>query len=120
MLIVEDETAVRGLAALTLRAHGYTVLEAASGAEALAVAGDSNHRIDLLVTDVVMPGMNGRELALRFRAIRSDAPVLFMSGHAEATIAHHGVLEPGVSFLPKPFTPDRLARKVREVLDAHA
>jgi DNA-binding response OmpR family regulator len=76
--------------------------------------------VDILVTDVIMPGLNGRDLAERFRALRPASPVLFISGHPETAISHDGVLEIGVEFLQKPFTPDRLARRVREILDRHA
>jgi PAS domain S-box-containing protein len=117
LLVAEDEGAVRSLASLTLRSNGYSVLEASTGTEALAIAERERHTIHLLVSDVVMPGLNGRELAERFRALRPGTPVLFISGHAETTIAHQGILEAGVEFLAKPFTPDRLARRVREILD---
>jgi two-component system, cell cycle sensor histidine kinase and response regulator CckA len=120
VLLAEDEPAVRHLASLSLRSHGYHVLEASTGADALALARATPHRIALLVSDVVMPGMNGRELAERFREICPSADVLFVSGHAESAIVHHGAVEPGTAFLPKPFTPERLARRVRELLDAAA
>jgi nitrogen-specific signal transduction histidine kinase len=120
VLVAEDESAVRGLASLTLRAHGYTVLEASTGTEALALVERGTRVIDLLVSDVVMPGLNGRDLAERFRVLRPGIPVLFISGHAETTIAHQGILDAGVEFLAKPFTPDRLARRVREILDRRA
>jgi CheY-like chemotaxis protein len=119
VLIAEDESAVRGLASLTLRAHGYKVLEASTGAEALRIAERGGQDIDLLVSDVVMPVLNGPQLATRFHALRPGTPVLFISGHAETTIAHQGVLDAGVEFLAKPFTPDRLARRVRQILDRH-
>jgi CheY-like chemotaxis protein len=120
VLVAEDESAVRGLASLTLRAHGYTVLEASTGTEALALVERGTRVIDLLVSDVVMPGLNGRDLAERFRGLRPGIPVLFISGHAETTIAHEGILDAGVEFLAKPFTPDLLARRVREILDRRA
>jgi CheY-like chemotaxis protein len=120
VLVAEDESAVRGLASLTLRAHGYTVLEASTGTEALALVERGTRVIDLLVSDVVMPGLNGRDLAERFRVLRPGIPVLFISGHAETTIAHEGILDAGVEFLAKPFTPDLLARRVREILDRRA
>jgi CheY-like chemotaxis protein len=117
VLLAEDEPAVRNLASLCLRAHGYTVIEAQDGATALTAAQAHAGRIRLLVTDVVMPGMSGPDLAQRFRPLCPEALVLFISGHAESAIVHHGVLDPGVAFLPKPFTPERLARRVREMLD---
>jgi PAS domain S-box-containing protein len=120
VLLAEDEPAVRNLASLSLRAHGYTVIEAHDGAAALTAAQAHAGRIRLLVTDVVMPGMNGPDLAARFRPLCPDAQVLFISGHAESAIVHQGVLEAGVAFLPKPFTPERLARRVREMLDRGA
>jgi CheY-like chemotaxis protein len=96
------------------------VIEASTGSEALAIVERGAHPIDMLVSDVVMPGLNGRELAERFRVLCPGTPVLFISGHAETTIAHQGVLEAGVEFLAKPFTPERLARRVREILDQPA
>ena len=90
---------------------------AASGAEALALAERHEGPIHLLLTDVVMPEMNGRELARHLASLRPEVRVLYMSGYADEAIARHGVLDPGTAFLQKPFTPDGLARKVREVLD---
>ena len=119
VLLVEDEAEVRRLVDRLLRMQGYAVLPAATPAEAVAAARASG-RIDLLVTDVIMPGMNGRELA---NLLASECPrlrVLYMSGYTDAAIAHQGILPPGTAFLSKPFTPDALARKVREVLDAPA
>ena len=115
ILLVEDDPAVLGLGASALRREGYRVLEARSGHDALTIAAEST--IALLVTDVIMPGMNGSELAKRLLELDSSVKVLFASGYTENTIVHHGVLEPGISFLPKPFTPNSLTRKVREVLD---
>ncbi|MCK6483528.1 MAG: PAS domain S-box protein [Phycisphaerae bacterium] len=118
VLIVEDEPLVRWVAAQTLRNHGYTVLEAAGGDEALKLAASNHDKIDLVMTDVVMPGMSGQEVASALRERRRDLKVLFASGYTEDTISHHGVLDEGVSFIPKPYTPSSLARRVREVLDA--
>ncbi len=118
ILLAEDQPDVRALASQSLRAVGYRVIEAANGTEAVALALDNLGAIDLLVTDVIMPGMSGREVADRLLEHDSQAKVLFMSGHAESAVAHHGVLDPGIAFLPKPFAPDDLARKVREVLDS--
>ncbi len=120
VLLVEDEDGVRMLARLVLQTNGYTVLEARNGREALALAEGDPRRIDLLVTDVVMPQMSGREVADRLQALRPGLRVLFISGYADDAIVHHGVLESGLSFLQKPFTPAALARKIREILDAPA
>jgi len=117
ILLTEDEPLVRTLARKVLELARYRVLVAASGAEALALAERHEGPIHLLLTDVVMPEMSGRELAHRLASLRPDARVLYMSGYADEAIAQHGVLDPGTAFLQKPFTPDGLARKVREVLD---
>jgi PAS domain S-box-containing protein len=117
-LLVEDEPEVRGLVEKILLMYGYTVLSAGSPAEAIAISKNRAGRIDILVTDVIMPGMNGRELSRVLSAQRPDLRVLYMSGYTDAAIAHQGILEAGTAFVSKPFTPDVLARKVREVLDA--
>jgi len=120
VLLVEDEPEVRRLVERLLTMQGYSVLAAPGPTEALAAARAGDGPIDVLVTDVVMPGMNGRELA---RALATRVPglrVLYMSGYTDAAITQHGILEPGTAFLSKPFTPDALARKLREVLDAGA
>jgi len=117
VLLVEDEPTVRRLAVLGLRAHGYVVLEAADGGEALRTARRVGEAIDVVVSDVMMPGLSGPELLAELAIILPRAPAVLMSGHAESTVMTH---RPGLrfSFLPKPFTPERLARKVREVIDA--
>jgi two-component system cell cycle sensor histidine kinase/response regulator CckA len=120
ILLVEDESGVRRLSRTILEAQGYIVLEAAAGDEALEVARSHAREIQLVATDVVMPGMSGRELWDRLKTLRPDSRVLFMSGYTDDAIARHGVLEPGIAFLQKPFTPFSLAQKVREVLDAPA
>lgn len=117
ILLVEDEPLVRRLATTVLQENGYHVIEASNGPEALRVAGGHSGDIDLLLTDVVMPRMSGREVADRIGAQRSNTRVLFMSGHSEDAISPHGVLDDGFAFLPKPFTPESLSLKVREVLD---
>jgi len=89
-----------------------------NGPEALRVAAQHAGPIQLLVTDVVMPGMSGREVGLLLAPARPEMRVLYLSGYADESIVHHGVLEPGLAFLQKPFTPEALARKVREVLDS--
>ncbi|MEO8199801.1 MAG: response regulator [Gemmatimonadota bacterium] len=116
ILIAEDENAVRALAAKALRRQGYTVLEAARGAEAMALA-EEHSKIDLLLTDVVMPEYSGSELARQLLKLRPAIRVLFMSGYTDEAVIHHGVLTSNFAFLQKPFTPDILARKVRVVLD---
>jgi PAS domain S-box-containing protein len=118
VLLVEDEPEVRRLVEKILDMHGYTVIAAASPAEAIALSRTRRDAIDILVTDVIMPGMNGRELSHVLSGFRPALRVLYMSGYTDAAIAHHGILEPGTAFVSKPFTPDVLARKVREVLDA--
>jgi PAS domain S-box-containing protein len=118
VLLAEDEEAVRNFTRRVLAAHGYTVLTAADGQEALHLAEQHAGPIHLLLTDVVMPNMGGRELAERLVAARHDTKVLYLSGYTDDAIVHHGVLEPGIAFLQKPFTLQGLARKLREVLDA--
>jgi CheY-like chemotaxis protein len=117
ILLVEDEPAVRVLAARVLRAQGYIVLEAENGDEALSIAQQRGRAImHLLLTDVVMPRMSGKMLAERMTALLPDLKVLFTSGYANDTIISQGS-QPGIAFLQKPFTPATLARKVRDVLD---
>lgn len=117
VLLVEDEEGIRSLAREVLEMYGYTVLEARHGVEALAVSAREAGPIHLLLTDVVMPQMNGPDVADRLTRTRPELRVLYMSGYAD-TIIHHGVSTPGTAFLPKPFSPHALARKVREVLEA--
>jgi CheY-like chemotaxis protein len=115
ILIVEDEAAVRRLASTVLRDCGYAVQETSDGAEALDVI-NGGTSFDLVVTDVIMPRMSGRELYDRLRATRPDVKVLFMSGYTDDALALHGVVEPEFSFIEKPFSPFRFARKVRETI----
>jgi len=116
ILLVEDEAGVRNLAKTILQTQGYTVLEAAQGEDALRLSGQHEGLIHLMVTDMVMPEMNGRELAERLKPLRPNMKILIVSGYTEKAIGHHGELDPGMAFLQKPFTPQTLARKVREVL----
>jgi two-component system cell cycle sensor histidine kinase/response regulator CckA len=117
ILIVEDEAAVRRMAARALAAQGYAILEAENGAEALEVLARGGSPIDLVLTDVVMPLVNGRELGERLSVERPGLRVLFMSGYTDDDIVRRGLLRPGSPFLQKPFMPVDLSRKVREVLD---
>ncbi len=117
VLLVEDEEAVREAAREFLQLGGYTVLTAADGWEGLQMAAEHSGPIHLLVTDVVMPRMSGRELVEHLRSMRPETRVIYISGYTEDAILHHGVLGHGVAFLQKPFTPGALARKVRAVLD---
>jgi len=116
VLLVEDEDMVRRMTREVLEGAGYRVLEASSGFEALRVSAGHGGRLDLLLTDVVMPGMSGRELAERLAPVRPGMKVLYMSGHTDDAIFHHGVTQAGTGFLQKPFTPDALERRVRDLL----
>jgi hypothetical protein len=116
VLVVEDEQAVRDLTVRILQQLGYTILTASSGGEALEISQTHAGHIDLLLTDVVMPQMSGRQLADHLRESRPKTKVLFLSGYTENTVVHHGVLDAGVDFLPKPFSRENLSKKLREVL----
>ncbi len=116
-LVVEDEEGLRKLAVQILQKHGYKVLEAPQGDEALLISQKYEGPIHLLITDVVMPGMSGRDLSERLTPLRPGIKTLYMSGHTNIAIIHNGVLEPGINLLQKPFTPEVLLRKVREALD---
>jgi PAS domain S-box-containing protein len=117
ILVVEDNPSVRRLSVVGLRSHGYTVLEAANAADALEIAATAPV-LDMLVTDVVMPGMRGPELAARLSKVRPAARLLLMSGHTDTMEALRDAGDRPIQLLQKPFTPERLARKVREILDA--
>ena len=120
ILLVEDEPMVRRLAQRALAASGYTVLAAENGEEALEVLQRHGQPVDLLITDVVMPGMSGRQLALKIAGMNLSRRTLFVSGYTDDAIVQHGILEPGLAFLNKPFAPSALLRKLREVLDGPA
>lgn len=118
VVVVEDEEGVRLLARRVLKAQGYTVLEATDGAAAVALAREHAGPLHLLLTDVILPASSGRKLADELVTLRPGLKVLYMSGYTEDAIVHRGVLDPGTAFLHKPFSPDDLTLKVREVLDA--
>jgi PAS domain S-box-containing protein len=118
ILLVEDEVSIRQLCASVLRKRGYTVYEAADGEQAIAMAESPEIHVDLLLTDVVLPGANGRRVAERVTQSHPSIKVLYISGYTENAIVHTGVLDPMVNFLPKPFTPTILVERVRQVLDA--
>jgi CheY-like chemotaxis protein len=121
ILLVDDEPQVVTLVREMLVREGYTVLGAGDGEEALQIAGDSGNAIDMLLTDIVMPQLNGRELADRLKPMRPGLKVLYMSGFMkEAILKYYGISITGIPFLQKPFTRETLARKVREVLDTPA
>jgi PAS domain S-box-containing protein len=117
ILLVEDESVVRRLVAEILETSGYTVMQAGDGPSALELLRRHSGKLDLLVTDVVMPGMSGPEVAQAVTSMRPGTQVLYTSGYTDSAIGHHGVLEPGIAFLQKPFSADDLTRKVRTLLD---
>jgi CheY-like chemotaxis protein len=114
---VEDDEKVRKLALQILERLGYKVLEASEGNEALAIYEKHRDLIHLMVTDVIMPKMNGREVTHRLMSFHPEMKALYMSGYADDVVLHHGILEKGMNYIQKPFTMEGLARKVREVLD---
>jgi nitrogen-specific signal transduction histidine kinase/ActR/RegA family two-component response regulator len=120
VLLVEDEEVVRNLSKEILETYGYSVLVAANGREGLSLGKEFQGPIDLVITDVIMPLMSGPEMAEGLRMSRPDTRVLFMSGFTDEAIVHHGVLDENVFFLQKPFSPEALASKTREVLDEAA
>ena len=116
ILVVEDDDAVRRMTREFLKIKGYTVIEARGATEAIQVMENRGDQIDLVVTDVLMPGMKGRELVERLDELRSDLKVLYMSAYTEDAAINIGVLSPGMEFIEKPFSPDELAARVRQVL----
>jgi len=118
VLVAEDESSILRLTAAMLKQLGYTPLPAAEPGTAVALAKDHGSKIDLLLTDVIMPDMNGRDLAEQVRKLRASCRVLYMSGYTADVIAHHGVLDKDTAFLQKPFTMAELAEKVRDALDS--
>jgi signal transduction histidine kinase/CheY-like chemotaxis protein len=117
VLVVDDEPSILRLVADTLQPLGYHMLEAACGEDAVEIVINTDRKIDLLLTDVIMPGMSGKDLAEKVGALRPDMKVVFMSGYTDNVIVHQGVLEPGVLFINKPLLPSLLTRKIREILD---
>ena len=116
ILLVEDEESVRQLVRDTLAAKGYQVLDAENGEAGIAIAAQHSGKIDLIITDVVMPGMGGREMVKQLLETRPETKVLYLSGYTEDAIVSDGSIEKGTTFLQKPFTLQNLCRKVREVL----
>jgi CheY-like chemotaxis protein len=116
ILVVEDQDAVRRVTKSILKVHGYQILEAANGEEATDIAHRHSGEIHLLLTDVVLPGINGKDLSERLKAMRPSLKVLFTSGFTADVIGHRGVLDRGVAYIPKPFTPNGLASMVRKLL----
>jgi PAS domain S-box-containing protein len=119
ILLVEDESMIRVLVRSVLASNGYTVLEADNGEQAKEIFQARGAGIDIIIADIVLPGISGRDLVEHMKASRPDMPALFMSGYTPDVIDNHGQLQPGLAFLQKPFTPESLLLKVREVLDTH-
>ncbi len=117
ILIVEDDYGVREITRTFLSKYGYNVIESSDVDHAIELVDNYDDRIHLLITDVIMPQMNGRDLSEKIISLRPEIKVLFVSGYTDNAIVHHGILNEGVNFLPKPFSPVQLAQKVREVLD---
>jgi DNA-binding NtrC family response regulator len=120
IILVEDEDMVREVAMRLLKRQGYRVHAYANGGEAMMAAGEIREEFHLLITDVVMPGINGRVLAQNLRALRPSMKVLFTSGYTGDVMIHHGMLDEGIEFIAKPYTLEQLANRVRDVLDSGA
>jgi DNA-binding response OmpR family regulator len=118
VLLVEDAPMIRRLAKKVMTKAGYTVLEAGDGDEAMTAADAHREPIDIVLTDLIMPGLSGVDLAQRLTALRPATRVLYMSGYTDNAIVRNGLLAEGAPFLQKPFTPEELLRKLRQVLDA--
>jgi len=118
VLVVEDAASVRMVTRQVLERFGYAILEAPNGETALRLAAKHHGPIHLLLTDVIMPGLSGRQLAEQLVQLRPDMKVLYASGYADQAIVHHGILDSDIAYLQKPFTPETLARRVRQVLDS--
>jgi DNA-binding NtrC family response regulator len=117
VLLVENEAVVKDIASRVLRRLGYRVLDFLSAEEALKALGTLEEPVHLLLTDVMLPGMNGGALAKKVQELRPGIKVLFTSGYTENNIVHHGVLDPGLNFMGKPYTMQTLAQRVRAILD---
>ena len=120
ILVVEDQEDVRALAVEVLKSYGYHVLSASGGADALRLAEEYAGPIHLLLTDVMMPGMTGRDLAEQLSPSRPGMKILYISGYGERVVVHHGILDPGIEYLPKPFEADALAAKIRTLIGSGA
>ena len=118
VLVVEDQTEVRNFAVVVLKSKGYQVIAAGNAAEALAIWEQAGDRIHLVLADLVMPRMGGRELVERLSLLRPGIKALFMSGYTDDAIVRRGILDEGAHFIQKPFSPEELAEKIRTILDA--
>jgi len=118
ILLVEDEDIVRHVATAALKRKGYHIIQASSGSDALVKWETCKNKVDLILIDVVMPGMNGNQVAGILTANAPDIPVLFMSGHTEDVVLHKGIIDHGIAFIQKPFSAESLSHKVREILDS--
>jgi DNA-binding response OmpR family regulator len=117
ILLVDDDKGVRSVSRIVLQGAGYVVVEASEGEEALADVRERKLTIELLVTDVVLPRMSGKELSLKLKEICPNVRILYVSGYTANVISHHGILDAGVDFLQKPFSSLEFLSKVREILD---